>query len=93
LLDEMPSDNGTLIELFKQETTHVPILQTIPDESQRSPIQRVAVAVNEQRDIAFINAIVNAVNAGHDVAFCAHHWHIRPMRRAIERLGGTLLAS
>lgn len=74
-----------LVKITLDDTTHVPILQGVPEE-RRNRIQKVAVAYNYERDVAYINAVIDTVADGRDVAFIAGSPHIRAMMPALQNL-------
>lgn len=87
----MPKDDPEINRTFELETRHIPILQSGIPESKLTPMQRVTLEFNRQRDIAAINGVLDSVRRGHDAVHGAHHVHILPMRRAMERAGGILI--
>jgi hypothetical protein len=74
-----------LVDRTLKDTTHAPILQDVPEE-RRTRIQKVAVAYNYERDVAYVNAIMGAVAEGKDVAIIAHRDHISAMAQPLVRL-------
>jgi hypothetical protein len=74
-----------LVDIILKDTTHAPILQAVPEE-RRTRIQKVTVAYNYERDVAYVNAIMDAVAEGNDVAIIAHCDHISAIEQPLVRL-------